>query len=958
MRPVRDFEPYVGTLPYASEIFGVYQPLIGWRSRRKLVRMNQTLSTEREHALRALRRQFRPSAEIEFNQDHVAEIVRLEPGAPVGAVRFAPAQSLLVQALQADLDPAQPPDDAEWVDRLERGRLTATLHEQVFPTYRDQAFRDIRNAMADLQPYPREPEAGLEVRRRELARSMERRVQVAIDQESALAGVLAGLAEQGLAAAIRGLLYTTPADGADLVPAMAHALTGEYDDPYLTFDPKKDVEDVSVSPLGIVHLFRQYFFEFDTFLGTPVAHVWLAPGSTVELIEVSTRKQTTERTTSSEFETTSRSERSSQDQDEISRAIKQENRNDTKLGVSATVNQSWATGDASATASLNLDSTQSVAREQTHKHMRQQTEKVSSELRQKLSTTFRTVTETTDTSSRRYVLSNPGNELTNYELRRKMRQVGIQVQDIGTYLCWETFVDEPGADLGLAQLVHIAKPADLQPQPDQKAAPYPPDLPKVITANAAWDFPEDKRQFSDAILGFKELASPQVSVQLDPGYELSAPDGFLDLSVVTRSGEGSEFLPYWRGKLVGGQQIKVGPVLAASGFKWDKRMDYVLSGVVWTRASAAKRAEIDAANTKLVEAQAAATRADARASTAAFATAAKERIEQAAAVEPRPYQDLREEERTVVYRHLIRSLMSAEQYDAPASAPSGGGGPAGYEARHVLSELIKSVFDVDKMLYFVAPEWWKPRATSTAVYGSSNVELPLFGSVQVPLTASSFDEGSLVQWSDTDDRESNYLITKDSQPARLGSSLGWLLQLDGDDLRNAFLNAPWVKAVIPVRPGRELAAIRWLQNVGVEGSDGLDHAYAAAPEELESIRAQLLAADPDDEVAEHPDVTLSDAIRVLCMHVSSKHRESLQVQTFPKGVGVHDDMHVSATPVDRVYEHGFYPLQGSFRVNPADPDPNNPDPNFQINEQWVEVLPTDQIVPVEVTYDPKTGRQL
>ena len=26
--------------------------------------------------------------------------------------------------------------------------------------------------------------------------------------------------------------------------------------------------------------------------------------------------------------------------------------------------------------------------------------------------------------------------------------------------------------------------------------------------------------------------------------------------------------------------------------------------------------------------------------------------------------------------------------------------------------------------------------------------------------------------------------------------------------------------------------------------------------------------------------------------------------------------------------------------------------------QWIEVLPTDQVVPVEVTYDPKTGRQV
>ena len=74
---------------------------------------------------------------------------------------------------------------------------------------------------------------------------------------------------------------------------------------------------------------------------------------------------------------------------------------------------------------------------------------------------------------------------------------------------------------------------------------------------------------------------------------------------------------------------------------------------------------------------------------------------------------------------------------------------------------------------------------------------------------------------------------------------------------------------------------------------------------------------------------------------------------------INDDNKVSSTPIEKVYEHGFYPLQGGFRAQPNDPnpDPNNKDKNFQVFEQWVEVVPTDQIVPVKVDYDPKTGRQ-
>ena len=55
-----------------------------------------------------------------------------------------------------------------------------------------------------------------------------------------------------------------------------------------------------------------------------------------------------------------------------------------------------------------------------------------------------------------------------------MRQVGVQIQDVGTYLCWETFVDEPGRQLSLANLVHIAKPADLVLVPNPKLTLMPP----------------------------------------------------------------------------------------------------------------------------------------------------------------------------------------------------------------------------------------------------------------------------------------------------------------------------------------------------------------------------------------------------------------------------------------------------------------------------------------------------
>ena len=344
-------------------------------------------------------------------------------------------------------------------------------------------------------------------------------------------------------------------------------------------------------------------------------------------------------------------------------------------------------------------------------------------------------------------------------------------------------------------------------------------------------------------------------------------------------------------------------------------------------ATAAKKAEAAAATAAKKTAGDAATAANDRTTKETFIKAAKERIEFAGGLTKRPYEDMRDEERIIVYRKLIASLMTAYQYSY-----------ADDRSRHVLSELINSIFDIDKMLYFVAPEWWKPR-------DHAKQHLSLFD-LQSKLS------DSIVTWSDNRPRADNYLVTEKSAPAPMGSSLGWLLQLDGDNLRNAFLNAPWVKAVIPVRPGKEQAALHWLQSANVEGSDGLDATYAAPSAELDKIRTGL-------GLAPGTPVTITNAIDFLCIEVAQKYEESNKVKSYPN-TEINVDNKVTSTPVEKVYEHGFYPLQGGFRANPNDsnPDPNNKDKNFQVFDQWIEVLPTDQVFRSKSKYDPKTGRQL
>ena len=84
------------------------------------------------------------------------------------------------------------------------------------------------------------------------------------------------------------------------------------------------------------------------------------------------------------------------------------------------------------------------------------------------------------------------------------------------------------------------------------------------------------------------------------------------------------------------------------------------------------------------------------------------------------------------------------------------------------------------MFYYVHPSWWRRR------YRASN---------------------------------DDYEITDESQPAAFGSSLGWMLQMDGDRRRNEFLNSPWVRVCVPVRPGWERDACVWLSE-HIEGKRG------------------------------------------------------------------------------------------------------------------------------------------
>lgn len=945
---ITDLTAYTSVLPYSSELFGVYQPLLGWKSKRIKQRFETAFKNDKAFVINKLQKEFKGLVDIKYKDGAIAEIA-IKPGIAEGG-KLRSFDSIVQQQIASKLPPYQEYKPTVWASVITNDFIESILKNTVVTEYK-KAYPDIIKT------------AGTEMLRAKATTSGNlQRIQNGVFEhqlqyESSVAGTLLFLVKAKSFGALADMFYSTKnnLEKANQLIKLLSAKDGAeafLDISNLNPRDKEDIAGAALSPISVVHLFRQYFFELDTFLGTPVNHVWLSPGSSVELIESHTRRITVERTLETTLDILTKSEKSTTDQEEISDAVKQDNQQDIKFGASVTASY----GSIEATSSFDYSNSQKSARETTHKRMRQQTEKLSSEIRKNFKSTFKTVSEFTDVSSTKHVMANSTSELINYELRRKMRQVGVQVQDIGTFLCWQTYVDNPGNDLGLAKLIHIAK------SPDLDSLPHPEEIPllqgfqeqKRITIpfiSTKSDADNEGEVYKDGVeVDDSEWFGELEKIQSDFAQEFICPRADHELTNIEFDSQGQPVTISRKGGITNNNGKASFTVhLNSADFQGKNSLEVGLT-LHWSPLGNANDAirqknEANLANFKAQEKAAYET---------AYIETVKERVNIASRITTRKSEELREEERIVVYRKLIQDMLLNG-----VSLPDD-------KTRHVVSELLNAIFDIDKMLYFVAPEWWRPRQhrgkqqlqetppahpdVSDIAANSTNLAMQRGLIRQMYEVTQNVKPGVMAAnttgWGGINDsNRDNYFITDESEPAKLGSSLGWLLQLDGDNMRNAFLNAPWVKAVIPIRPGKEEAAINWLK--GVEGMNGItdDAIYRTTNPNEKDINGNPLNGQK-----------MIDVLMDLAKKIKKKYDEGIETGTYPKQDEIADpalvdeDNTVTATPIDRVYEHGFFPLNGSFRANVGK--------NYEIFDQWIEILPTDQIVPVEVKYDSKTGRQI
>jgi hypothetical protein len=897
----KDIDKYKGIPPYASELYGVYQPLLGWQSKltKKWIQRGGSMIDPR--VKRILEAHIKPGpTDVSVFQNGDLERMLAQPLQP-GSGRY-PFTVLLAKDLNSELlnlvrakvqafaeaNGGRLPDGAEWNQIVEIGNLMDQENGDL------RKVNDIHFKRIQADVLRRAPNGQLTPAL--IAEAKKAHLEL-MQYESQLATFLLFHAEaqEGFDPnELKKLFLVKKA------PPLGDILRSW--DPLASIDPND--KSGALSPVGLVHLFRQYFFNLGTFLGEPVEHIWLAPATTIELVEISTRKTIVERTLESLTETITRSERAATQKDEISDAVKEENENSTKLGVSQSNTVNAYVYQGTVSANFGVESTRSSSRETAHKQSHEVTEKLSSEIKQSFKSVFRTVTETTDTTSRRHTISNPSNQLTNYELRRKMRRVGVQIQDIGTRLCWQMFVDDPGAALGLSELVHLVESPDLSNLKEPEKLPIPTTISKKVVVqfpfqpvldyknnNAQYEYEKhhlvqtnpdgsELRVHMGIIKGDEDDDDSEIviehSFKVDPpqtGYLLNKGD-------IRMTGVQGSKMAILRGRPEVRPDGSINVILQRVNFGGENLVNLEFELFFDPDSTEIKRVNDHnkAIQTKYDEEKRRLVRK-------AYLEAIRKRIKDATQIKARPSWDLREEERTVVYRKLIERLM-LDSWKLPDTEQN-------RRLSHVRAEIVRSIFDVDSMLYFVAPEWWMPRRR----HGQLNLRVNL-ADAATPLSLSDADQ---VTWGG-ENRADNYKITEDSTAARLGSSLGWLLQLDGDNLRNAFLNAPWVKAVIPIRPGRELAALNWLRAIEGHENDGWDTPYLGTEAEFAGKK-------------------IGEVLEIIA--------ERLQQQNG-------DIQNVLAA--DEVFEKGFSHLAGGFD---AGLDAN------EVFSQWISVLPTDQIVAVE-----------
>jgi hypothetical protein len=557
----------------------------------------------------------------------------------------------------------------------------------------------------------------------------------------------------------------------------------------IDFLPTDGKPELFLSPIGLAHFYRQLYYSIGEGVGPIEQAMTIAPLETLEVVTETVRRQSHEEVFEMGSETVSETATESKNLDEVSDKVATMVQRDNSAAFSANVSASASggigvfqvSGSTSFGASSSFAQSSQQSREFATRRLKETTRRASERITKSFSVRVRDTTDFTTSNLTRRVIKNESANPVSYGLRRVFNRIKVKVQSMGPYLVWQVYIRNPGAGLARSKFVHFADTTHVAPPSDPPAIrPKPAGGTETGTQSSVVSWSSSDQSH------YVTLVIPQGADRKITAVRI---DSITDMENLTKD----DYAPSPRNDIVFGQTITPDAQFQVSiGIL---RGDADSVSVNYTFTWEPSKAAVDAWD---AEKQAAAKQQE-QAVAAEREKALREDFERKRAlitakskIRPRPAADLRREERFEVMNRMVSHLFRSTG-NASAPAP-------------LEIELFHRYFDIEGMFVYVHPSWWIPRYTSPAA-GLSRAE---------------------------------YEITADSEPAPMGSSLGWKIQLDGDTRRSEFLNSPWVRACLPIRPGREREALAWLSE-HIEGQIGYDPAVnplKSLLEDIENIRSE------------------------------------------------------------------------------------------------------------------------
>src|SRR4051794_21149253 len=150
-----DLGQYVNVLPYASEMFGIYQPLLGWKSKRITDRFTKGLDRDKSQIIRTLARELSAAVSIRYGDSGQVDI-QIAPGELVdsGLRNF---DSVVLQRIADSLPPRAGFDPSLWHERITADIIDVILRRDVVGNY-SKVFAQMRDVLTgsnvDLRAAP------------------------------------------------------------------------------------------------------------------------------------------------------------------------------------------------------------------------------------------------------------------------------------------------------------------------------------------------------------------------------------------------------------------------------------------------------------------------------------------------------------------------------------------------------------------------------------------------------------------------------------------------------------------------------------------------------------------------------------------------------------------------------------------------------------------------------------